>query len=131
MNNRGFTLIELIATIALLAVISLISFISINSAIKKNWVNNCNSLVDNIKGAANEYVSDNRYNNEFVNMANNNGKVITMDANSLKEYLTEPIRDPKDKSDITAAISATIELNNNYTVKNVTVNGINCDDYYN
>ena len=62
MNNKGFTLIELIATIALLAVISIISFVSVNGVINQNKVNNCESLMMNIKTAAKEYVSDNRYN---------------------------------------------------------------------
>ena len=52
MNNKGFTLIELIATLALLAVISVISFVSITSVVNKSKINNCESLVKNIKMAA-------------------------------------------------------------------------------
>ena len=131
MNNKGFTLIELIVTIALLAIISLISFVSVSSAIKKNKTNNCNTLVDNIKGAANEYVSDNRYNSAFVNVAKTNMS-ITINASDLisGHYLSsDKIKDPNDnKTDITSSVSAIVELNNDYTVKRVTVNGINCNN---
>ena len=68
MNSRGFTLIELIVTIALLAIIAVISFVSINSIVNQSRVNDCETLVNNIKSAANSYVSDNRYNNDFVNL---------------------------------------------------------------
>ena len=61
MDNKGFTLIELIATIALLAVISVISFVSINGVIKESKVKDCENLKSSIKTAAKEYVSDNRY----------------------------------------------------------------------
>ena len=60
--KNGFTLIELIATIALLAIIAIISFVSINGVVNQSKVNNCESLMMNIKTAAKEYVSDNRYN---------------------------------------------------------------------
>ena len=60
MNNKGFTLVELIATIALLAVIAIISFVSINEVINQSKVNDCKNLLFSIKSAAKEYVSDNR-----------------------------------------------------------------------
>ena len=61
MNKRGFTLVELLATIVLLSIISVISYVSISSVIKKNKVNNCRNLIKSIEGASREYVSDNRY----------------------------------------------------------------------
>ena len=60
-NNKGFTLMELLLTIALLAVISVISFVSIITIINKHKDNQCKSIIDNIKIATKEYVSDNRY----------------------------------------------------------------------
>ena len=61
MNKKGFTIIELIATIALLSIIAAISFISISSVLEQNKVNNCESLKMNITSASKEYISDNRY----------------------------------------------------------------------
>ena len=72
MNKRGFTLVELLATIVLLSIISVISYVSISSVIKKNKVNNCRNLIKSIEGASREYVSDNRY-----NFTNRDDKVIT------------------------------------------------------
>lgn len=60
-NNKGFTLMELLLTIALLAVISVISFVSIIAIINKHKNNQCKTIIDNIKIATKEYVSDNRY----------------------------------------------------------------------
>ena len=97
MNNKGFTLIELLATIALLAVIVSISFITINSVIKKNKENNCKTLINNIKSASNEYISDNRYNKDLEV----NNYTVTITAQKLvNEYLNSPIKDPFSSEDI-------------------------------
>jgi len=129
MNNKGFTLIELVATIALLAVISIISFLSINSIIKKNKVNDCNILINNIKTATKEYVSDNRYNVTFINSINNedNKLIVGINANDLisGNYLSSPIINPITEK-TTSNISIRIELNKDYTVKEVEVSGLNC-----
>ena len=127
MNNKGFTLIELIATIALLGVISIISFVSINGVIKKSKVNDCESLVSNIKSAAKEYVSDNRY-----NFSSNESFSIMADKLINDNYLSSPIVNPFNKEDIDAnTIKITIELKDDYSAKNIVVmNGdgvINCE----
>ena len=49
MNNKGFTLVELIATIALLSIIAIISFVSINGVIDQSRVNDCENVVRSIK----------------------------------------------------------------------------------
>ena len=41
MNNKGFTMVELIATIALLSVIMVISFVSINAVLDNSKINEC------------------------------------------------------------------------------------------
>lgn len=124
MNRKGFTLIELIATIALLAIIALISFVSISSVIKKNKTNSCNTLVDNIKGAANEYVSDHRYDSLFASNAEGNGMTVSVDANTLivENYLSGNIIDPFTGEEINGSrIDVDIALNDDYTVSYVTV----------
>lgn len=124
MNNKGFTLIELIATIALLAIVVTISFVSINAVVKSNKIEQCNNLVSSIEMATKEYVSDNRYKDTI------NNKIFTInDINTiLKGYITLPIIDPNTKDDITGNISVNVELNDDYTVKNIVVYGINCDE---
>jgi len=124
MNNKGFTLVELIATIALLAVISIISFVSINAVIDSSKINECNALVNSIKSATKEYVSDNRYSNDF-NAANI--KISNLN-------LTSSLINPFDDSELTDSdVIISVTLNSDYTVKKIIVKNssnqqINCDN---
>ncbi len=132
MNNKGFTLIELLATVALLAVIVTISFVSINSMIKQNKVNNCETIVNNLKTAASEYVSDNRYNKAFVDSIVDFKTTITADTLVNDNYLKGSIKNPFDNNDIIAnTIEISIELNNDYTLKSATITApdvlVNCN----
>lgn len=114
MNNKGFTLIELIATIALLGVLAVISFVSITGIIKKSKVTDCEALVSSIKSAAKEYASDNRY-----------GTIdTTITAQNLIawNYLSSPVVNPFTDEEMNAStITITIQLNADYSVKNVTI----------
>ena len=114
MNNKGFTLIELIATIALLGVLAVISFVSITGIIKKSKVTDCEALVSSIKSAAKEYASDNRY-----------GTIdTTITAQNLISwnYLSSPVVNPFTDEEMNAStITITIQLNTDYSVKNVTI----------
>lgn len=127
-NNKGFTLIELIATIALLAVIAIISFVSINGVINQSKVNDCESLLLNIKGAAKEYVSDNRY-----SLNNNNALDITAKKLIDYKYLSGPIKNPFTNEEIIAdSIKIEITLKDDYSTKKVIVknetNEVKCKD---
>ena len=126
MNRKGFTLIELIVTIALLAVVSIISFVSITGIINDSKEKDCNNLVKSIKSATKDYISDNRYNDDFLSLF----KRITddtyyMSANILTDenYLSSPITNPFDtKSEIEpSSITIEITLNKDYTVKNISI----------
>lgn len=117
MGNRGFTLIELIATIALLSIIAVISFVSINGVIKKSKVNDCENLVMNIKSAVKEYVSDNRY-----NFTSSDTFMITGDSLVNNKYLTGPIINPFSNLEFNSNdIRLRVELNDNYAVKNIII----------
>lgn len=117
MNNKGFTLIELIATIALLAIISVISVVSISGVINQSKVSDCESLVSNIKSSVKEYVSDNRY-----SFTSNNDFTITGDKLIDDNYLVGPIINPFDNSEITpSSIRIRIELKADYTAKNIII----------
>ena len=139
MNRKGFTLIELIATIVLLGIIASISFVSIYRVIEKNKEDNCKILVNNIKAAANEYASDNRYkiSNNKMDGININKTTITEEDGTSKQfdsiqftaeklisnkYLNASIDNPYDKGNpITSNIDITVIFNQNYTVRNVVV----------
>lgn len=134
MNNKGFTLIELLATLALLAIIAVISFVSITSIVNNSKVSNCENLVKNIKTAAKEYVSDNRYSGV---LNPNSDNIVTISAGVLTKndkYLIGPLTDPFDANiELTADnINIEIKLNDDYTVKSVEIfnkikNKIDCE----
>ena len=128
MNKKGFTIIELIATIALLSIIAAISFISISSVLEQNKVNNCESLKMNITSASKEYISDNRY-----TYTDKNDKEVTLFRLVNNKYLTKTIVDPFSNKDIdTNKIKIIVTLNDDYTANTVTikVNGtnLNCNN---
>lgn len=115
MNRKGFTLIELIATIALLAIIATISFVTISNVIKQSKVNDCHTLVNSIKAATNEYVSDNRYGN--LDIDNFNASKL-VDGN----YLRGNIINPFTKETIgPSEVKINIILNNDFTLKEATI----------
>ena len=139
MNNKGFTMVELIATIALLSVIMVISFVSINAVLDNSKINECKALVNNIKGATKEYFSDNRYDldelNDYKKEDSDKEYVINVGILINKNYLTDKIVDPFDSTVLINGqdIKIDVELNNNYMVKEIVVknesgNIINCDN---
>lgn len=66
MNNRGFTLIELIVVIAIIALLALVLTPNVINLINKNNINTYNDTIKSIESAAKMYVSDNRYNKNFL-----------------------------------------------------------------
>ena len=117
-NNKGFTLIELLLTIVLLSVISIISFVSINAIINKNKENECNSLVNNIKMAAKEYTSDNRYKNNFNTTINTK---YLIDNNYLSSNITNPYTKDELTTEELEDIVISIILNVDKTPKNIII----------
>ena len=122
MNKRGFTLIELLVTIALLSIIAIISFVSINKIIEKSKVNDCEILVNNIKNAASEYVSDNRYKSSFVSSVTDYTLAINASTLVNGNYLKGQIIDPFSKNEIVASdIMINLYLNNDYTLDSAVI----------
>lgn len=131
MNNKGFTLVELVATIALLAVIAIISFVSINEVVNQSRVNDCENLLLNIKSAAKEYTSDNRYNNTF-DSDNDKKEIINVNVLISNDYLSGDIVNPfnNDLSVDANSIVVEIILKDNYAAKEVNLykNSISADN---
>lgn len=130
MNNKGFTLIELIATIALLAVIAAISFVAISGVIQSSKTRECETLKGNIESAVRDYASDNRYDKSFINKVVDYKININVQVLLDENYLKGPIKNPYTKEDYSALelndINISIVFNRDYTVKDTTVNGIEC-----
>ena len=81
-NNKGFTLVELIATIVVLAIVAGIGTISITSIIRKSKEENYNLLLKNINSAAESYYQECKYNKsdaiECIKYDENNGYVVSL-----------------------------------------------------
>lgn len=71
MNNKGFTLVELIAVLAVMLTILLIAIPSISSAIDRNKENLSSKSIDIIKAASEIYVST--YLKKDIKTSYNNG----------------------------------------------------------
>ena len=67
MNNKGFTLIEMIMVIAILAMLAVLTTPNVIKMINKNKADNYNSVIDSIVSSCDLYVSDNRYKLRFNN----------------------------------------------------------------
>ena len=57
--KRGFTLVEMLATLIIIALISAIVIPSVSTLIKNNRVDMCNSQIENIESAARLWANDN------------------------------------------------------------------------
>ena len=122
MNNKGFTLIELVATIAILSLIAMISFVSITGIISSNKKEQCENLIKSIKSAAKEWVSDNRYSN---NLGNGSGEYSLL-VSKLDDYLNIDLINPYTNEKINDSdVIIFIDLDN-YSVSNVRVTGLDC-----
>ena len=67
LNNKGFTLIELIATVVILSIVMGIGAYSITGIIKKNKENDYKLLINEIKGALESYYQECRFvNNDCI-----------------------------------------------------------------
>ncbi len=62
LNNRGFTLVEVIAVVVILAVLALLTVPSISSLLNRSEEDSYENLKQSFIIAAEEFVNDNRYN---------------------------------------------------------------------
>ena len=102
MNNKGFTLLEVILVVAILGVITLIVVPSVSGLLNKNKNDQYTNLKMSIISAAKMYVSDNRYNLGIVCNADNDVPAFIVTLQTLVDSgnLTEPVIDPRYKSEI-------------------------------
>lgn len=110
MNNKGFTLIELISVISLLVVLALIVVPSVMTFINKNKENSYIEMLNSIESAADVYMTENRYNESVITKALDNGITLQdlIDNGNLKNSLNNPITG----EDISKDGIVEVELNN-------------------
>lgn len=61
LNNKGFTLVEMLAVVIILGVLTAITVPTVTTLIAKNQQDNLENLEKTIISAAKMYISDNRY----------------------------------------------------------------------
>ena len=126
LNNKGFTLIEVLAVIVILSILMAIMVPSVGNIMKKNKEDNYQNLKDSIISAAKIYISDNRYQITVGSCTTQNAKVAVLsinnvtltdskitiqtlaDAGNLKTTSDGKIINPKDKT--------SLNLGNSYVV---------------
>ncbi len=125
LNNKGFTLIEVLAVIVILSILMAIMVPSVGNIMKKNKEDNYQNLKDSIISAAKIYISDNRYQITVGNCDDSNKADIDsinnktlnssqlpisflVDAGNLKTTSDGKIVNPKDKKNL--------NLNSSYVV---------------
>lgn len=112
LNNKGFTLIEVLAVVVILSIIMAIMVPSVNNILNRNKEENYDDLEDSIISAAKIYISDNRYEIVISECNSNNKADITsingislsdskisvkmlVDAGNIKTNSLEAITNPK------------------------------------
>ena len=120
LNNKGFTLVELLATIVILGIISTIAVVSIDKMLDHSKEVECDSILQSITNAAKEYVSDYRY--TFEDLEN---PEITVAELTQLGYLTKTMKNPFNNKDLQESeknnIYVVVRLKNDYTVRGVSI----------
>ena len=83
LNNKGFTLIEVLAVIVILSILMAIMVPSVGNIMKKNKEDNYQNLKDSIISAAKIYISDNRYQITVGSCTTQNAKVDVLSINNV------------------------------------------------
>ena len=90
MNKKGFTLVELLATVVLLCLVTLIATFTINKSVKDAKNRSHNTQVDTLLSAGISYTNK----EESIDLNNINGYKIYLDVLADKGYIESSIKDP-------------------------------------
>lgn len=83
MNNKGFTLIELISVLAILGLVGTVFTISLNYTLKKNQQNECNNFIKEVEESACAYAG--------VHCTKNNCDSVTLGTLIKYGYITKEV----------------------------------------
>lgn len=104
LNNKGFTLVEVLAVVVILSVLATIMVPTVSHIINQNKENNYKNIEKSILNAAKMYVSDNRYDMSIGECNDGVAAVTSFSDNrimltTLTSYLSsEEIINPMDDS---------------------------------
>ena len=129
--KKGFTLVELLATIVILGIISTIAVISIDGMIDHSNVSECENILLSIKSSVKDFISENRFKITTMSGYSESGGVkkytVTVSELMTAGFLTGSIKDPFDKGKNvnTSKIQLFITLNDDYTYQSVDIKNVN------
>jgi prepilin-type N-terminal cleavage/methylation domain-containing protein len=119
MNNKGYTLIELITTITLLVIVGLVISNNIIGLFSNQDEKELEELTNKIQDAACMYVETNWDSTKRVNCKYNNNCSITIDDLVSAGYLEEKLTNPETDE----VISGSVDVRWNDNVKTCVWNG--------
>lgn len=127
LDNKGFTLVEVIAVVVILSVLSLLIVPSISGLLNRSKENSYNDLINSIKLSCEQYINDNRYNISIGSCNNNgicyvnkvsvsflveNGYLTPSGTDGNVDYIVNP-KDKKSKMDMeNSYVKVTFDKNN-------------------
>ena len=125
LNNKGFTLVEVLAVVVILGVLSTILVSTVGYLLKQNEKDNYNNLKSSFLSATKVYMSDNRYNikladdscddNDYRSISKindvsiNDNKLFIKTLIDNKLLSIDKIKNPKDSNQI-------LDNNNSYII---------------
>lgn len=130
LNNKGFTLVEILAVVVILGVLMAFMYPNVNKLINKNKEENLEKIKSTIESSTRLYISDYRYEislgSDGTSIVKIGSKTLT-NSRVLVSYLVEDgaikvtdegnIHNPKDESDCLNFDSSYVEVKYNSTIK--------------
>ncbi|MEG0025809.1 MAG: prepilin-type N-terminal cleavage/methylation domain-containing protein [Bacilli bacterium] len=110
MNQKGFTLIELVTIVALLGVISLVAYSGVNNSIKRSNEELYKAQMSNIKAAAKDWTVDNL---DKLPVEDKSFYQVSLGDLKTGGYIADNLIDPKTKKELKKTIYVKITKNNN------------------
>src|SRR5574344_1146236 len=113
-KNKGFTLVELLATIAIIAAIFTIAIISLNGVSKKKKEVAYEKVKNEAENAAEDYFNVNKY--ILNNLKSGDSALISVKKLVEEDYLNKVI-DPRNKTPLASCIKVTKNSSGGYSYK--------------
>lgn len=100
LDNKGFTLVEVIAVVVILSVLSLLIVPSISNLLNMSKDNSYSDLINSIKLSCEQYINDNRYSNTVnINCTSCESKECEQNKITIKSLLDNGYLSPSGTDD--------------------------------
>lgn len=123
-NNKGLTLVELLAVIVIIGILSSLAVTAISKLLDRSTENYYKDQEDNIALAAQTYTNDNRNLLPFKTTAPDNTTTIGL-CDLINNGYIKTVKDKSGKKCISGCVKITKNSKEDYTYKTY----LECDDY--